>query len=293
MTILPTITGLGTTWWVEIFDEISTEQSQVIHDDVRLFIAEFDAKYSRFTPDSYISTLNAAHKLPQPEPEVIKILEYGLKLYHDTNGVFNFLIGEQLASHGYDPLYSFSPKDESFEIPDPTDVLLLSDMQVILSVGHIDIGGYGKGYLIDLIAGKLTDEYGLKEFLINGGGDMYATAENGKPVTIYLEHPTSPNTYIAETTLFYEGFAASSTHKRRWEHAGKTYTHIIDSKTGESSQNSVAVFVKAPTAKAADGWSTTLLLSAPENHIGTILEQKLKVAIYHEQLKTIKQYGEF
>jgi len=293
MTTLPTITGLGTTWWIEIFDEITSEKTQSTYDGLRLFIADFNMRYSRFDPDSIISTLNAARKLPSPDQETRDLLHYGINLYQETNGVFNFLVGEKLASHGYDPLYSFTPKDESLEIPSPVDALLISDTQIILTLGHVDLGGYGKGYLIDLIAAKLTDEYGIKEFLINGGGDMYATAENGKPVTIYLEHPTVPETYIAETTLFYEGFAASTTHKRRWEHAGKTYTHIIDSKTGESSQNSVAVFVKAPTARAADGWSTTLILSAPENHIDTILEQKLKVAIYHEQLKTIKQYGEF
>ena len=293
MTTLPTITALGTEWWIDIFDEMSSEKAQSIHDGLRLFIIDFDKKYSRFDPDSIISTLNASRRIPTPDKETLALLNYGITLYHETNEVFNFLIGEQLANHGYDALYSFTPKNESIDIPDPTEALMLSDTQIILTLGHVDLGGYGKGYLIDLIAAKLTNEYGIKEFLINGGGDMYGTSEKGQPISIYLEHPTIPGTFIAESSLFYEGFAASSTHKRRWEHAGQTYTHIIDSQTGESSQNGIAVFVKAPTARAADAWSTTLILSAPENHIEAITEHKLKVAIYHEQLRTIKQYGPF
>jgi len=293
MTTLPTINALGTTWWIEIFDEMTPEKMQSVHDGLHLFISAFDKKYSRFNPDSVISTLNASRKLTNPDQETIDLLNYGVMLYHDTNAVFNFLIGEQLVNHGYDALYSFTPKDESVDIPDPTEALMISNKQIILTLGHIDLGGYGKGYLIDLIAARLTDEYAIKEFLINGGGDMYATSELGKPVIIYLEHPTTPGTYIAQTTLFNEGFAASSTNKRRWEHAGHIYNHIVDTTTGKSAANSAGIFVKAPQARVADAWSTTLLLSAPDNHIQKLSEQSIKAALFETGNNTLHFYNGF
>ena len=293
MITLPTITGLGTQWWVEVFDDISTEKAQTVYDDVRLFITKFEDRYSRFNPDSIISTLNAAHKFPNPDAETIEILEYGLSLYHDTHEVFNFLVGEAMEQSGYDALYSFTPKSESLTTPDPTHSLSITPEKLILSVGQVDIGGYGKGYLIDLIALRLQQVHNLECFLINGGGDMYGTSDLGKPITIYLEHPSEANTYLKETTLLNEGFAASTTQKRRWENAGKVYTHIIDTKAGHSSQSGLAVFVKALSAKTADAWATTLLISAPENHTDMMTEKSIRAAIYDEQQKTLKYYGEF
>lgn len=293
MSLLPTITALGTSWWIEIFDEMSEEKQHAIYDDVLLFIQTFDKKYSRFNPDSLVSTLNAARALLNPDQETIELLEYGVHLYHETHEVFNFLIGEAMVKNGYDALYSFTPKEGTFTTPDPLSALSISKDKIILTLGQVDLGGYGKGYLIDLIAARLTDKHGIKEFLINGGGDMYGTAENGKPITIYLEHPTTPNTFVAETTIFYEGFAASSTHKRRWERGGKVYTHIIDTKTGESNTNSLGIYIKAPTARAADAWATTLLISAPENHTEAIDRGHIKVAAYYVLQHSFKQYGAF
>ena len=293
MITLPTITGLGTQWWIEVFDKISTEKAQVVYDDMRLFITNFEDKYSRFNPDSIIGTLNASGKFPNPDAETIEILEYGLSLYHDTHEVFNFLVGEAMEQSGYDALYSFTPKGESLTTPDPTHSLSITPEKLILTVGQVDIGGYGKGYLIDLITLRLQQVHDLECFLINGGGDMYAPSNFGKPITIYLEHPSEANAYLEETTLLNEGFAASSTQKRRWESAGKVYTHIVDTKTGQSSQSGLAVFVKALSAKTADAWATTLLISAPENHADMMTEKSIRAAIYDEQQKTLKYYGEF
>jgi len=293
MSLLPTITGLGTAWWIEVFDELTTENTQFVFDDLRVFIEKFDDQYSRFKPESIITNLNSTHKLLKPKAETIALLEYGLTLYRDTHEVFNFLVGETLESHGYDAKYSFTPKDSSVTTPDPTEAIRISKEMIVLSLGHIDIGGYGKGYLIDLVAMRLKTIHRIKYFLINGGGDMFGTSNFGKPITIYLEHPSIGDTYLEETTLLNEGFAASSTQKRRWESAGKVYTHIVDTKTGQSSQSSLGIFVKAPTAAMADAWATTLLISAPENHTEMMERKSIRAAAYDEQQNTLSYYGVF
>lgn len=293
MTLLPTINGLGTTWWIEIFDELTDEKSQIIFNDLRLFITTFNDRYSRFYIESDLSRLNDARFIEKPPNEFLKILKFGITLYHDTNEVFNFLVGERMEASGYDPTYSFTPKEASLTTPDPTAVLSLSQKRITLALGRVDIGGYGKGYLIDLIAKRLQKKHHLSYFLINGGGDMYVTSDFGKPVTIYLEHPSIAGTYLAETTLYHEGFAASSTQKRRWESAGQTYTHIIDTKTGNTHDTSLGVFVKAPEAKLADAWATTLLLSAPENHTVKLEEKNIRVALFDGATGNMRYYQGF
>jgi thiamine biosynthesis lipoprotein len=269
--VLPTITALGTTWIVELFDEVTEEKADKTHGLIRLFLSDFESKYSRFKPDSTISTINRTKKIEQPDETTLELLRLGQQLYQDTGGIFNFLIGEQLIARGYDSDYSFVPKTEPADFPNPLTDLDITDSEITLGKGLIDLGGYGKGYLIDRLADCLQ-ELGFNHLLINGGGDMYATSDHGEPITIYLEHPTEPGTYIAETTLKDQGFAASSTHKRRWKVSGKEYSHIVDTTARRSTNQSdnhpdeFGIYVKAPTAVLADAWSTTLLLAEPEIH---------------------------
>jgi FAD:protein FMN transferase len=293
MTILPTITGLGTSWWVEIFAELDNDKTQVIYDDLRFIINEFDDNYSRFKPESILNELNDAHFITHPTPEFLEIIALGQKLYKDTNEVFNPLIGEHIDATGYDNAYSFIPKEISSPIPDPLDVIKLSPEKALLIMGRLDIGGYGKGYLIDKIAKRLSAHHGLPYFVINGGGDMYATSNQGEPIEIYLQHPTDHNIAVATTTLLNQGFAASSTHKRRWKHGDLTYSHIIQTEDGSASLANHGVYVKAPKSALADAWATTLLLSLPEDHLAILERDHISVAIYHQADKTLSRYGGF
>ncbi len=293
MALLPTISGLGTTWWIEIFDDCGTEKLQVIFNDLQLFINNFNNNYSRFDSKSHLSQLNKNRQVEYPSTEFQDLLQFGITLYRDTDKVFNFLIGAQLEAIGYDADYSFTPKDISPIISNPITSLLLTTNLITLTDGLIDMGGYGKGYLIDLIAKHLKEKYALEYFLINGGGDMYATSNFKKPISIYLEHPTIPNTYLVESKLFNEGFAASSTKKRHWKSAGKKFTHIIDSKTGQSNDSDLGVFVKAPEAKLADAWATTMLLSSPEKHLQKLRANNIKVAIFTAENNQLYYYENF
>ncbi|HMO78465.1 MAG TPA: FAD:protein FMN transferase [Candidatus Paceibacterota bacterium] len=293
MIILPTFEALGTKWLIEIFDDLGKEESQITYEGLALFIKKFDDRYSHFKHKSIINNLSDSGFLLEPDQMTIDLLEYGLNLYHQTNGVFNFLSENTLSMGGYNAIYSSSPIDNSVNIPDPTQVLTISKEKILLVKGQIDIGGYGKGYLIDLVAKELKDTYQIKEFIINGGGDMYATTQKGRPVKIYLEHPTVQNLMIAETTLCNEGFAASSTSTRQSETDSRIHSQIIDPKTGESHNNALGVFIKAPTAAVADAWATTLLISTPDHHLPSLEKLAIKVTTYSEQEKNFREWGSF
>ncbi len=259
-TLLPEIKALGTIWWIEIFTEISATKKQVVYDDLLLFISNFENKYSRFKSDSLITKLNTTGNLENPDQMTINLLHKGQELFTKTDGLFNFLIGEILENRGYDAGYSFTIKETVNTKINALEDLSVSSEAIILTKGRVDLGGFGKGYLIDLIAKELKDTYKLPYFLINGGGDIYATSDNETPITIYLEHPTNPETYIGTTSLLNQGFAASSPHKRQWVVNNKKYNHIV------SSENEIkidATFIKAKTAYEADAFATTVLMLDP------------------------------
>jgi len=246
--------ALGTTWWIEIFDDLNEIRSAEIFDFCATFVSTYENNYSRFKSDSLLTTINRDRVLPNPTPEFTSLLEYGKQLYLRSDTHFNLLTGHILESKGYDATYSFQDT-QSGDIPgNPITDLSITTEMITLRHGNIDLGGFGKGYLIDLLAREFVETLQLKQFLINGGGDMFATHHNGEAVEIYLEHPTKPGTTITSTKLHNQGFAASSPHRRVWQNTTGTHHHIIaDTITADGT------YIKAATAADADAFATTIL----------------------------------
>ncbi|MFN3187973.1 MAG: FAD:protein FMN transferase [Candidatus Paceibacteria bacterium] len=262
MTSPLTFEALGTTWWIEVFDEIDDKDYDELKKSVVSLVHSIETRFSRFLADSLITTLNEKRTLDSTDTDLLSLITFGKKLYESTGGIFNCLLGEHLEARGYDAAYSFIPKETPTSFPNPQTDILIKNGTILLTQGKLDLGGYGKGWTIDQVA-NLLKEKGIVEFLINAGGDMYGTSENGESITIYLEHPQTPDKYIGSTTIFHQGFAASSRFKRQWKHQDTTYTHIIETAQTatelESGHNTV--FVKASSAVMADAFATTGLLT--------------------------------
>ena len=170
--------ALGTRFYIEICDEVSPSILKKITHDTGLFLSQFEANYSRFLADSQVSILNRERFFLNPDPEFIAILKHGQNLTKRSQGLFNMLLGSTLEARGYDSDYSFVPsttKQENFTVPNPLTDLEINSSSITLRNGNLDLGGFGKGYVIDLLTIYLKITHNLKYFLINGGGDMYGT----------------------------------------------------------------------------------------------------------------------
>ncbi len=286
MVSLPVISALGTKWWIEIYEELAEDRKEVTYGDLLSVIKNFEEAYSRFLPTSTVSLLNQTGEVQSPTPEFLALLTFGLKMHKETDGTFNFLLGKILENRGYDAEYSFQDKALPEIIPDPNEILKVNDELVTLDItkGQLDLGGFGKGFLIDKLSNYLKNELSLTYFLINGGGDMYGTSDQGRPIKIYLEGEDD-QTYLQESSLFNSGFAASSTRKRAWPGQTSEQNHIVQ--TIKESLNYSSVFVKAPSAALADTWATTLLINHPSNFKSHLEKGGIKVAWYVREEKTL------
>ncbi|MEN9920504.1 MAG: hypothetical protein RL538_397 [Candidatus Parcubacteria bacterium] len=266
-----TFEAIGTHFWIEIFDEISDKELEATKGRLELLSSVFNEHFSRFRSDSFISSLNRERILKNPTEECRTILTYGKQLYLRSNGSFNLLTGHILEARGYDANYSFqATKDVALQpICNPLTDLCISENEITLTCGNVDLGGYGKGWLIDTFVSDLK-AHSIKHFLVNGGGDMYGTSgKEGGAITIYLEHPTKTGEYLMETALLNQGFAASSPFKRQWKSGEKIYDHVVT--TGDTPQ--VATFVKATTSTDADAFATVAMLW-PEASLPALAEQE-------------------
>ncbi|MFT5831667.1 MAG: thiamine biosynthesis lipoprotein [Candidatus Paceibacteria bacterium] len=246
--------ALGTTWWIELFEDLENANLDEVKNFVEVFVSAYEKNYSRFLDDSQISVLNRERTFKNPSLEFVQLLEYGKRLYLRSDTHFNLLTGHILESKGYNADYTFTDSGSAETAGNPITDLSITSELIELKHGNIDLGGYGKGYLIDLIATEFRQTLHIEQFIINGGGDIYATHSAGEPITIFLEHPTQTGTGIAKTTLINQGFAASSPHKRVWKNETGEHTHIISDQL-----TSDATFIKAKTASDADAFATTAL----------------------------------
>jgi thiamine biosynthesis lipoprotein len=295
MTAPLTFSALGTTWWIEIFDEVDNERRDELFESVTALINSIEDRFSRFKADSLVSTLNHKRTLLSTDTDLLTLIKLGQELYTDTNGVFNFLLGEHLEARGYDAKYSFTARSAPQIFPNPLIDIVIDNNTISLLQGKVDLGGYGKGWAIDQVA-KLLTQAVVKEFLINAGGDMYGTSEGGEPIVIYLEHPLAQDTHLGSTTLFHQGFAASSQHKRQWKHAGTTYTHIVETKVNSQISSEMPVdgiFVKAATATMADAFATTGLLVPAAALFKFANKHQLGLAFFNHTTNSMTSNQEF
>ncbi len=285
-----TFEAIGTHFWIEIFDEISNEELEATKGRLEFLSSVFNEQYSRFRADSWISILNRERTLKNPGAECRALLTYGKKLYLESQTTFNFLTGHIQEARGYDAGYSFTPNESIPQtVCNPLTDLEITEEKITLHCGNIDLGGYGKGWLID----KLKDDLianGVKYFLINGGGDMFGTSlQGGEAISIYLEHPTEAGKFIMETKLQNQGFAASSPFKRQWKHGNTTHTHIV----AKGDVPELAVFVKAPTTTIADAFTKPCLLLDEKRLLDITAREGYAVARFNPQTNQFWQTTNF
>lgn len=245
--------AIGTSWEISSQDDLDIAP-------IKAEIEDFDNYFSRFKPTSFISGLAKKKGIFEVREDLTTLLLLYLPLFHLTKGLFTPLIGQQLVEAGYDSNYSLKEK-ELHDIPALTDVVEVLDsthieikQQVLL-----DIGAIGKGYLIDKLV-TLIRNSGLKEFVVDAGGDIYVHSDSKTAKTIGLEHPDDSTMVLGTATVSNQGICGSAGNRRRW---GR-FHHIINPKTHSSPEHILAVWAIASSTAVGDGLSTALFFTAPE-----------------------------
>ena len=268
--------SLGTHWWIEVLDDRDdTEVEAAILARVRAFHDD----YSRFIPTSLIGRLNKQKVLKSPPQELLDMLVFARDVSLATDGVFNISVGSTLGQLGYGNASKDSKVHAdlwSHVVFDETQVSIPNDVE-------IDLGGFGKGWIIDEI-GKILRAHGHEHFVINGGGGILVSAPG--PIELALEHPLDDTQMIGTTRITRGALAASSTKKRVWKQGDKSHHHIIDPRTAKSSDSQIAAtYVRTHTALIADTLATVLLIDPSQEKKQTDTYELKTILITEDQLK--------
>jgi FAD:protein FMN transferase len=231
------------------------------------WLTEFEAKFSRFRPDSIISRINAAagREWVQVDGETEQLLDLAADLHQITDGILDATMLPLLRVWDWKTVHTKLPDKAEIEAA----LALTGFRKLQRKPGRVflpesgmglDFGGFGKEYAVDQLV-RIAREHGIQDALIDLGRDLYAIGGNGQHPFwhVGLEDARQSGTCWGGLAVSEFGVAASGDSLRRFEFNGARYGHILDPRTGWPVANGVrGVTVIAPTCLQAGIYSTTL-----------------------------------
>ena len=269
----------GTLVDISIYGESDANAQEISNQIIRKFQVLHNRLHA-WQPSELSSINHAFARGDTPtsiKADLSAMIREATRLSVQSNGAFNPAIGGLIEEWGFHH-DEFSPKKVN-EIklaslvkakPKMTDIVIEND--TILSKNpavQLDLGGYAKGYALDIALTELR-KLGIRNALINIGGNIIALGKHGvKPWRVGIQHPRKP--YAIATLDLPTGWAigTSGDYQRYFELDGKRYCHIIDPATGYPVQGVQAVTVLIPPQSNAgtlsDVTSKPIFIAKPEN----------------------------
>ena len=192
-------------------------------------------------------------------PDIVKMIEEVTALSNQSQGAFNPAIGKLIELWGFqsDSFTLHQVEAEKIQAliaksPHMNDIVvdgnnLYSNNPAV----KLDLGGYAKGYALDIGLAYLQAQH-IQNALINIGGNIITLGQHGdKPWRVGIQHPRQPNAIASIELPSGWAIGTSGDYQRYFELDGKRYCHIINPATGYPVQDIQSVTVLIPPQKNA------------------------------------------
>ena len=266
--------ALGTMCEVQYAAPSGDAQAAAFEQAATKWVTGFEAKYSRFRPDSLLNKINAAAGVSwvDVDAEMEGLLKLCDTLHFMTQGILDPTALPVIRLWDY--------KAANPRVPSAAELAaaraLVGWKKVQRAPGKVflptrgmalDFGGFGKEYAVDVTA-QIAVEHGIPSALVDFGHDLRAVgAPPGRPAWhIGLEDPQKPGTSSGSIALLGKGIASSGDYIRCFTIEGKRYGHIIDPRTGWPVANGCtqATVVAATCLQAGVLSTTAFVLGVPK-----------------------------
>ncbi len=253
--------ALGTTVRVVV----EAPDAEVLARRARRIVEDYDARLSRFRPDSELTALNADPREEVPASALLRdAVRAALWAAERSNGLVDPTLLPALEEAGYRESITLStepliPQTEPRAAkPDPAGAwraIRLAPGAIVRPPGvRLDLGGSGKGHVADLVAQILTR---APRWAIDCGGDVRVGGVVEQEVVV--AHPFGGE--VARLTLTRGAVATSAVHARAWEGGH----HLIDPSTKRPAWTGiVAATATASSTLEAETLAKMALLGGPD-----------------------------
>jgi thiamine biosynthesis lipoprotein len=283
---------MGTTFSVKVVNPPAGTRLDETRDIIVGRLEEIEQRTSTYRPGSELSKLNANLTTDwiETSPELCDLVDRAIALSRFTNGAFDVTVGPLVLLWGFGPDGAREAPPGSAMIAEARGSVGYDKLEAdcgrpavrkALPGVSIDLSAFAKGYAVDEVS-ALLDRLGLKHFLVEVGGELYARGFNGAgdPWAIAIEKPDTGTrdiqTIVNVTDL---GTATSGDYRNYFEHDGIRYSHTIDPETGRPvTHDTAAVTVIDDSTADADALATAFLVMGDER--GMILAEKADIAAF-------------
>lgn len=253
---------------------VSATVANDFHRDVVQWVGQFEARYSRFIPDSLIGRINAAagEHWVETDPETDRLFQLCHELFFFTRGSFDPTALPLIKLWNWKAQPPVLPAEDDLQAARE----LVGWNKVQRRAGGIflphagmalDLGGIGKEYAVDCVV-NMAIQRGIQNVLVDFGQDVrvHGHAPDKKFWWIGLDDATQPGKCWAGVAVTDHAVATSGDYLRHFKLNGRRYGHIIDPRTGHPALNDCrAVSIIAPSCTIAGLLSTSVcILGAKE-----------------------------
>jgi thiamine biosynthesis lipoprotein len=229
-------------------------------------VRRLDRLLSNYQPDSEWSRVNreaASHPVAVSR-ELFDLLAACVDYSRRSEGTFDITVGPLMKLWGF---YRGTPHlPGQGEIAQAMRQIGYQDIVLDRGAGtvafakpgvNLDPGGVGKGYAVDRMVEVLKKD-GIRSALVSAGGSsIYCLgAPPDEPGwSVQIKDPGNEFLHAAEVTLKDESLSTSGSYEKFFVAEGKTWSHIMDPRTGYPARGILSVSVIAPRTLDSEVWA--------------------------------------
>ncbi len=222
----------------------------------------------RKSSETSLINSNAGIKPVKVKKELFDLISRSIKISEITQGSFDITYAS------LDEVWYFDRK--MLSLPTKTDIsnsvskigyeniiLDRKNQTVFLKLRGMKIGfgAIGKGYAADK-AKDILIKRNVKSGIINAGGDLTAWGEkpSGKDWMVAIVNPLNKNKVFSWLPINDKSIVTSGSYERFIKFNGKSYSHIIDPRSGYPIDGILSVTIIAEKAELADALATSVFV---------------------------------
>uniref|UniRef100_Q01TE4 FAD:protein FMN transferase n=1 Tax=Solibacter usitatus (strain Ellin6076) TaxID=234267 RepID=Q01TE4_SOLUE len=226
-----------------------------------------DGMLSNYRPESEWSAVNrsAALRPVRVSPELFHLLTECLRYGRESDGAFDITVGPLMKIWGFYKGEGLLPRKTEIT----TALRLVGYAHVQLDAAsqsvsfdqsgvELDPGGIGKGYAVDNMVAVLK-AHGVGTALVSAGGSsiygLGAPPETPAGWKVRIRAPDDPRRTAAEVVLKDMSLSTSGGYEKFFLAEGRTYSHIMNPRTGYPAQGTSSVSVVAPRTIDGEVWA--------------------------------------
>jgi thiamine biosynthesis lipoprotein len=299
---------MGTTYHIKIIaprtDEMAAVQKRI---DLRL--EEINRSMSTYRNESEISRFNNLADIGTPfavSADFLKVMQAADDIYDLTTGAWDATVYPLINLWGFGRSGPIAVAPSQTAITKALGKVGFNRLDVLPN-GHlkkhhphvtVDLASIAKGYGVD-VAAEVINDLGYRNYLVEIGGEVYAAGrrQDGNPWKVGINQPqkgASATQIYKALNLEDSAMATSGDYRNYIEIGGRTYSHIIDPRTGYPVTNGVvSASVIAPNCTLADGLATALMVMGPQEGIRLLNElgDAEGLIIVRRRNGTLVEYG--